>query len=187
MQPIRVGLVGIGTVGSGTWDVLQRNADEIQRRAGRAIQITQVADKDTARAHKLTGGKAKIVADAFEVVRSKDVDIVVELIGGYTVAKDLQLEAIRNGKHVVTANKALLAHHGAELARLADDKNVALSFEASVAGGIPIVKTLREGLVGNSLTRLEILAVLSRRDRIVKLLDAEIAKQGEAAVIFTLP
>jgi homoserine dehydrogenase len=151
MQPIRVGLLGIGTVGGGTWDVLNRNADEIQRRAGRAIQITQVADKDTARAHKLTGGKAKIVADAFEVVRSKDVDIVVELIGGYTVAKDLQLEAIRNGKHVVTANKALLATHGNEIFAAAQKKGVMVAFEAAVAGGVPIIKALREGLSANRI------------------------------------
>jgi homoserine dehydrogenase len=151
MQPIRVGLLGIGTVGSGTWDVLQRNADEIQRRAGRAIQITQVADKDTARAQKIVAGKAKVVADAFEVVRSRDVDIVVELIGGYTVAKDLQLEAIRNGKHVVTANKALLATHGNEIFAAAQKKGVMVAFEAAVAGGVPIIKAVREGLAANRI------------------------------------
>jgi len=151
MRPIRVGLLGIGTVGGGTWDVLSRNADEIQRRAGRAIQITQVADKDLARSKKITTGKAKLTADAFEVVRAKDIDIVVELIGGYTVAKDLQLEAIRHGKHVVTANKALLATHGNEIFAAAQKKGVMVAFEAAVAGGVPIIKALREGLTANRI------------------------------------
>jgi len=151
MRPIRVGLLGIGTVGGGTWDVLQRNADEIQRRAGRAIQITQVADKDLARAEKLTQGKAKLTGDAFEVARAPDVDIVIELIGGYTVAKDLQLEAIRHGKHVVTANKALLATHGNEIFAAAQKKGVMVAFEAAVAGGVPIIKALREGLTANRI------------------------------------
>src|SRR5438046_2300133 len=151
MRPIRVGLLGIGTVGGGTWDVLNRNADEIQRRAGRAIQITQVADKDVARAKKITKGKAKLTGDAFEVARAKDVDIVIELIGGYTVAKDLQLEAIRHGKHVVTANKALLATHGNEIFAAAQKKGVMVAFEASVGGGIPIIKALREGLAANRI------------------------------------
>jgi homoserine dehydrogenase len=151
MRPIRVGLLGIGTVGGGTWEVLNRNADEIQRRAGRAIQITQVADKDVARAKKLIKGKAKLTGDAFEVVRAKDVDIVIELIGGYTVAKDLQLEAIRHGKHVVTANKALLATHGNEIFAAAQKKGVMVAFEAAVAGGVPIIKALREGLTANRI------------------------------------
>jgi len=151
MRPIRVGLLGIGTVGGGTWDVLQRNADEIQRRAGRAIQITQVADQDLARAKKLTQGKAKLTGDAFEVARAPDVDIVIELIGGYTVAKDLQLEAIRHGKHVVTANKALLATHGNEIFAAAQKKGVMVAFEAAVAGGVPIIKALREGLTANRI------------------------------------
>src|SRR5687768_11250340 len=115
MKPINVGLLGIGTVGGGTWDVLNRNADEIQRRAGRAIRITQVADKAVERAKKIVGKKARVFSDAYDVVRSAEVDIVVELIGGYTIAKDLVLEAIANGKHVVTANKALLATHGNEI------------------------------------------------------------------------
>src|ERR1041385_8294770 len=102
MKPISVGLLGIGTVGSGVWEVLNRNADEIQRRAGRAIRIFKVADKDTRKAEKLVGKKAKVISDAFQVVKAKDVDIVIELIGGYTIAKDLVLEAIRRGKHVVT-------------------------------------------------------------------------------------
>jgi homoserine dehydrogenase len=151
MKPINVGLLGIGTVGGGTWDVLKRNADEIQRRAGRAIRITQVADKALAFARKIIRNKAKLTADAFEVVRSKDVDIIVELIGGTTIAKALVLEAIRNGKHVVTANKALLATHGNEIFAAAQKKGVMVAFEASVAGGIPIIKALREGLAANRI------------------------------------
>src|SRR5688572_19729488 len=151
MEPIRVGLLGIGTVGGGTWDVLSRNADEIRRRAGRAIRITRVADQAVSRARKVTRGKAKIHADAFEVVRAKDVDIVIELIGGYTIAKDLQLEAIRNGKHVVTANKALLATHGNEIFAAAQKQGVMVAFEAAVAGGIPLIKALREGLSANRI------------------------------------
>jgi homoserine dehydrogenase len=151
MKPINVGLLGIGTVGGGTWDVLNRNASEIQRRAGRAIRITRVADKAVAKAKELTGGKAKVHADAFEVVRAQDIDIVVELIGGYTIAKQLVLEAIRNGKHVVTANKALLATHGNEIFKAAQKAGVMVGFEASVAGGIPIIKAVREGLAANRI------------------------------------
>jgi homoserine dehydrogenase len=151
MKPINVGLLGIGTVGRGTWDVLNRNADEIQRRAGRAIQITQVADKAVRRARKITGKKAKVVGDAFKLVRDPRIDIIVELIGGYTVAKELVLAAIRNGKHVVTANKALLATHGNEIFAAAQKKGVMVAFEASVGGGIPIIKALREGLAANRI------------------------------------
>ena len=150
-KPIRVGLLGIGTVGSGTWEVLRRNADEIQRRAGRAIGITLVADKALEHARSIVKGKARVVGDAFEVVRSPDVDIVIELIGGYTIAKDLVLEAIRNGKHVVTANKALLATHGNEIFAAAQKRGVMVAFEAAVAGGIPIIKALREGLAANRI------------------------------------
>ena len=151
MRPINVGLLGIGTVGGGTWDVLSRNADEIRRRAGRAIRISQVADKAVARAKKIVAGKAKVVADGFSLVRAKDIDIVVELIGGYGIAKALVLEAIRNGKHVVTANKALLATHGNEIFAAAQKKGVMVAFEASVGGGIPIIKALREGLAANRI------------------------------------
>ncbi|MEI6719676.1 MAG: homoserine dehydrogenase [Betaproteobacteria bacterium] len=151
MKPIRVGLLGIGTVGGGTWEVLRRNADEIQRRAGRAIQITMVADKAVAHARTIVKGKAKVVSDAWEVVRSPDVDIVIELIGGYTIAKDLVLEAIANGKHVVTANKALLATQGNRIFAAAQKKGVMVAFEAAVAGGIPIIKALREGLAANRI------------------------------------
>ncbi len=151
MKPIRVGLLGIGTVGGGTWEVLNRNAGEIRRRAGRAIGITVVADKAVSRARKITQGKAKIVSDAFAVARSPEVDIVVELIGGTGVAKDLVLEAIAHGKHVVTANKALLAHHGNRIFAAAQKKGVMVAFEAAVAGGIPIIKALREGLTANRI------------------------------------
>ena len=151
MQPIKVGLLGIGTVGGGTWEVLNRNADEIQRRAGRAISIAVVADQAVDRAKSIVGEKAKVVDDAFSVVRGKDVEIVVELIGGYTVAKELVLEAIRHGKHVVTANKALLATHGNEIFAAAQKKGVMVAFEAAVAGGIPIIKALREGLTANRI------------------------------------
>src|SRR5438445_5448678 len=151
MRPIRVGLLGIGTVGGGTWEVLNRNADEIQRRAGRAIQITQVAERANELARRKVGDRARIHGDAFEVVRSPEIDIVVELIGGTTVAKDLQLEAIANGKHVVTANKALLAHHGNEIFAAAQKAGVMVAFEGAVAGGIPIIKALREGLTANRI------------------------------------
>ncbi|MBP6094901.1 MAG: homoserine dehydrogenase [Methyloversatilis sp.] len=151
MKPINVGLLGIGTVGGGTWTVLTRNQEEITRRAGRPIQITVVADRDTERAKALTGGAAKVTADAFDVVRDPDIDIVVELIGGYTIAKELVLEAIAHGKHVVTANKALLAVHGQEIFAAAQAKGVMVAFEAAVAGGIPIIKAVREGLTANRI------------------------------------
>ena len=151
MKPIQVGLLGIGTVGGGTWEVLNRNADEIQRRAGRAIRITKVADKAVEHARKVTKGKAKILSDAFSLVKDKDIDIIVELIGGTSIAKDLVLDAIRHGKHVVTANKALLATHGNEIFAAAQKKGVMVAFEAAVAGGIPIIKALREGLSANRI------------------------------------
>ncbi len=151
MKPIRVGLLGIGTVGAGTFNVLKRNQEEIMRRAGRAIQITMVADLNTARAQELTGGECQVVNDANLVVNNPDIDIVIELIGGYGIAKELVLKAIANGKHVVTANKALLATHGNELFLAAQDKGVMIAFEAAVAGGIPIIKALREGLTANRI------------------------------------
>ncbi len=151
MKPINAGLLGIGTVGGGTWTVLARNREEISRRAGRDIRISVVADKETAKAKKLTGGDARVVADAFAVVRDPEVDIVIELIGGTTVAKDLVLAAIQNGKHVVTANKALLATHGNEIFSAAQKKGVMVAFEGAVAGGIPIIKALREGLTANRI------------------------------------
>ena len=156
MTPIRVGLLGIGTVGSGTFNVLQRNQTEITRRAGRGIEITMVADLDTARAKAVVGDlglqdSVRVVADAREVIASPDIDIVVELIGGYGIARTLVLEAIAAGKHVVTANKALLAVHGTEIFAAARDKGVVVAFEAAVAGGIPIIKALREGLTANRI------------------------------------
>ncbi len=151
MKPINVGLLGIGTVGGGTWEVLRRNAHEIQRRAGRAIGITRVADKALARARGIVGAKAKLTADAREVTRAKDIDIVIELIGGTGIARELVLDAIAHGKHVVTANKALLAHHGNEIFAAAQKKGVMVAFEAAVAGGVPIIKALREGLSANRI------------------------------------
>jgi homoserine dehydrogenase len=151
MKPINVGLLGIGVVGGGTWDVLSRNASEIQRRAGRAIRIAVVADKQVEKARAIVKDQAKVVDDAFSVVRGNEVEIVVELIGGTTVAKDLVLEAIRHGKHVVTANKALLATHGNEIFAAAQKKGVMVAFEAAVAGGVPIIKALREGLSANRI------------------------------------
>jgi homoserine dehydrogenase len=151
MKPINVGLLGAGTVGGGTFAVLQRNAEEITRRAGRPIRITVVADKHMELAKKVTGGACRVTDDAFSVVSDPEVDIVVELIGGYGVAKELVLKAIANGKHVVTANKALLATHGNEIFQAAQDKGVMVAFEAAVAGGIPIIKALREGLTANRI------------------------------------
>lgn len=151
LSPIRVGLLGIGTVGSGTYNVLRRNQEEIRRRAGRGIEITMVADLDVARAKAAVGPGVQVVDDARKVVASPDVDIVIELIGGYGIAKQLVLEAIEAGKHVVTANKALLAVHGTEIFAAAHRKGVMVAFEAAVAGGIPIIKALREGLTANSI------------------------------------
>ena len=158
MKPINVGLLGIGTVGGGTFGVLARNRDEIERRAGRGIRITRVADKDLARARSLVAActpageaAAQVGDDAFAVVRDPDIDIVVELIGGYGIAKELMLEAIAHGKHVVTANKALLALHGNEIFGAAQARGVMVAFEAAVGGGIPIIKALREGLTANRI------------------------------------
>ena len=151
MKAIQVGLLGIGTVGSGTFKVLQRNQEEIQRRAGRGIRVTMVADLDVARARGVVGDAAQVVDDARRVIADPAIDIVVELIGGTGIAKALVLEAIANGKHVVTANKALLAVHGNEIFAAAHKKGVMVGFEAAVAGGIPIIKALREGLTANRI------------------------------------
>jgi homoserine dehydrogenase len=151
MKSINVGLLGIGTVGGGTFTVLERNQDEIARRAGRPIRITTVADRNTERARELTQGRCRITDDVFSVVADPEIDIVVELIGGYGVAKELILKAIANGKHVVTANKALLAMHGNEIFAAAQERGVMVAFEAAVAGGIPIIKALREGLTANRI------------------------------------
>jgi len=151
MNPIQVGLLGIGTVGSGTFHVLTRNQAEIRRRAGRGIAITMVADLDTARAKSIVGDGVEVVADARQVIANPAIDIVIELIGGYGIAKTLVMEAIAAGKHVVTANKALLAVHGTEIFAAARAKGVIVAFEAAVAGGIPIIKALREGLTANRI------------------------------------
>ena len=151
MKPIQVGLLGIGTVGSGVFTVLARNQEEIKRRAGRGIRIHMVADLDTKRAQEMVNGQAEVVADARKVIQNPEIDIVVELIGGYGIAKDLVLEAIAAGKHVVTANKALIAVHGNEIFKVAHAKGVMVAFEAAVAGGIPIIKALREGLSANRI------------------------------------
>ncbi|MBC7720020.1 MAG: homoserine dehydrogenase [Chitinophagaceae bacterium] len=151
LKPIQVGLLGIGTVGSGVFNVLERNQSEILRRAGRAIDITMVADLDTARAQAAVGPHVTIVADARAIIANPEIDIVVELIGGYGIAKQLVLEAIEAGKHVVTANKALLAVHGTEIFAAAQRQGVMVAFEAAVAGGIPIIKALREGLSANRI------------------------------------
>jgi homoserine dehydrogenase len=151
MKPIQVGLLGIGTVGSGTFHVLTRNQAEIRRRAGRGIEITMVADLDTARAKSIVGDAVEVVADARAVIANPAIDIVIELIGGYGIAKTLVMEAIAAGKHVVTANKALLAVHGTEIFAAARAKGVIVAFEAAVAGGIPIIKALREGLTANRI------------------------------------
>jgi homoserine dehydrogenase len=151
MKPIHVGLLGIGTVGGGTFAVLRRNQEEITRRAGRGIVIKMVADKDLGRARKLVGDAAVITDDAYKVVRNPEIDIVIELIGGTKIAMDLILAAIDSGKHVVTANKALLATHGNEIFLAAQKKGVMVAFEAAVAGGVPIIKALREGLTANRI------------------------------------
>ncbi|HRP96327.1 MAG TPA: homoserine dehydrogenase [Rhodocyclaceae bacterium] len=151
MKPINVGLLGIGTVGGGTFNVLKRNEEEITRRAGRPIRITAVADMNLELARKVAGDSVKLTADAFAVVADPEIDIVVELIGGYGIARELVLAAIDNGKHVVTANKALLALHGNEIFEAAQKKGVMVAFEAAVAGGIPIIKALREGLSANRI------------------------------------
>ena len=149
MNSIQVGLLGIGTVGSGTFNVLQRNQEDIKRRAGCGVEITMVADLDVARARAVVGDGVTVVNDARAVIANPQIDVVVELIGGYGIARQLVLEAIEAGKHVVTANKALLAVHGTEIFAAAQRKGVIVAFEAAVAGGIPIIKALREGLTAN--------------------------------------
>ncbi|NDH31233.1 MAG: homoserine dehydrogenase, partial [Betaproteobacteria bacterium] len=151
MKNLRVGLLGMGTVGGGTFEVLSRNHEEIKRRAGCDINITRVADKDLDRVRARLGDRAALCDDAFSIVNDPDIDVVIELLGGYGVAKDLVMTAIQNRKHVVTANKALLAVHGEELFNAAREHGVILAFEAAVAGGIPIIKALREGLAANRI------------------------------------
>ena len=151
MKPVNIGLLGIGTVGLGTYRVLNRNQEEIQRRAGRHIRISMVADIDVERARSLVSSDCIVVNDGRQIIANPDIDIVVELIGGYGIAYELVMAAIESGKHVVTANKALLAVHGTEIFAAAQRKGVMVAFEASVAGGIPIIKALREGLTANRI------------------------------------
>lgn len=151
MNPIQVGLMGLGNVGGGVYEVLRRNQEEIKRRAGRGIEVTMVSRRDVAKAKALVGDTAQVVADPRAIIANPDIAIVVELIGGYDLARELVLEAIAAGKHVVTANKALLAVHGTEIFAAAHAKGVMVAFEAAVAGGIPIIKALREGLTANRI------------------------------------
>jgi len=151
MKPLKVGLLGFGTVGQGVFEILRRNQTEIVRRTGRAIQVEMVSRRQVALAQKIVGESAKVVSDARAVIANPDIDVVIELIGGYGIAKALVLEAIAAGKHVVTANKALLAVHGDEIFGAAAKAGVMVLFEAAVAGGIPIIKTLREGLTANRI------------------------------------
>jgi len=151
LSAVKVGLLGLGTVGGGTATVLIRNADEISARLGRDIVISHVAGLDIASQTIVDPATTKLTEDAFEVVNDPEVQIVVELIGGYTLAKDLVLKAIENGKHVVTANKALIATHGPEIFKAAAKTGVSVCYEAAVAGGIPIIKAMREGLAANKI------------------------------------
>lgn len=149
MEPVKVGLLGMGTVGGGTVNVLTRNAEEISRRAGRGIQVTHAAARDTNKARICDTTGITLTTNPQDVVSDPEVQIVIELIGGDTLARELVLSAISNGKHVVTANKALIAKHGNEIFSAAQKQGVVVAFEAAVAGGIPIIKALREGLAGN--------------------------------------
>ncbi len=151
MKPMLIGLLGVGTVGSGTHEVLRRNREEIARRAGREIVVRMAAARDLDKARRVLGGEIELTDDPFEVVAHPEIDIVVELIGGTDVARKLVLAAIENGKPVVTANKALLAEHGNEIFSAAQRQGVSVAFEAAVAGGIPIIKALREGLAANQI------------------------------------
>jgi homoserine dehydrogenase len=151
MQPVKIGLMGLGTVGGGTATVLLRNCEEIARRVGRKLEVVHAAARDIADQTILDPAKVKLSDDASSVVNDPDVDIVVELIGGYSPAKELVLKAIENGKHVVTANKALIAMHGTEIFKAAEEKGVIVAYEAAVAGGIPIIKAVREGLSANQI------------------------------------
>ena len=149
MNPVKIGLLGLGTVGGGTVNVLRRNASEITRRAGREIQICRASARDLQRPRICDTAGIALTEDPFEIVNDPEIQIVVELIGGETLAKELVLKALDNGKHVVTANKALIALHGNEIFAKASDKGLMVAFEPAVAGGIPIIKAIREGLTGN--------------------------------------
>ncbi len=152
MKPVKIGICGLGTVGGGTFNVLKRNAEEIARRAGRGIEVAQIATRHAN--PRCDTGDTPITDDVFAVAENPEIDIIVELIGGYTLARELVLRAIDNGKHVVTANKALVAVHGNEIFAKASEKGVIVAFEAAVAGGIPVIKAIREGLAGNRINWL---------------------------------
>ncbi len=154
MNAVKIGLLGLGTVGGGTVNVLQRNASEITRRAGRAIEIVHASARDLSKPRICDTGKIKLTTNPAEVVDDPEVEVVVELIGGDTLAYEMVMRAINNGKHVVTANKALIAKHGNEIFDAAHEKNVMIAFEAAVAGGIPIIKSIREGLSANKINWL---------------------------------
>ena len=151
MNSVKVGLLGLGTVGGGTVNVLKRNAEEIARRAGRGIVIAHAAARDLNKPRICDTTGIRLSTDPNEVVNNSEIDIIIELIGGDTLAKDMVLKAIEQGKHVVTANKALIAKHGTEIFAKAQEKGVMVGFEAAVAGGIPIIKAIREGLAGNQI------------------------------------
>ena len=151
MQSIKVGILGLGTVGAGTASILQGNADEITRRVGRSINVTMASVRDLNRQRSCDCSQLVLTEDPFEIVNNPDIDVVVELIGGETLAKELVLKAIENGKHIVTANKAMIALCGNEIFAAAQAKGVSVSYEAAVAGGISIIKSIREGLAGNSI------------------------------------
>ena len=151
MKPVNIGLLGLGTVGGGTVSVLKRNASEITRRAGRDIQIRAASARDLSRARLCDTQGIRLTTDSFDIVNDPDIDIIVELIGGLSPAKELVLAALENGKHVVTANKALIALYGNEIFAKAREKSLMVAFEAAVAGGIPIIKAIREGLAGNTV------------------------------------
>jgi homoserine dehydrogenase len=151
MKPINIGILGLGTVGGGTATVLQRNAEEIERRAGRAINLLVASVRDLDKPRDIDASKVQLTLDSESIVNNPEVDIVVELIGGTDLARQLVMQAIENGKHVVTANKALIALHGNEIFAAAQSKGVTVAFEAAVAGGIPIIKAIREGLAGNQI------------------------------------
>ena len=151
MKSVKIGLLGLGTVGGGTATVLLRNRDEISRRIGCSLEVVHAAAHGIGQQTILDPTKCKLTEDGFEVVNNPEVDIVVELIGGYTIARELVLKAIENGKHVVTANKALIALHGNEIFKAANKQGVIVAYEAAVAGGIPIIKAVREGLAANRI------------------------------------
>lgn len=151
LEPVKVGILGLGTVGGGTAHILQRNAEEIARRAGRGIVITHACAKEVNQTHPYRTEKMVLTEQLAEVVNNPDVQIIIELLGGTTIARDMTLQAIANGKHVVTANKALIAKHGNEIFAAAQEKGVTVVFEASVGGGIPIIKAIREGLAANKI------------------------------------